>query len=312
MRESEPKVSQDYIIWITIETDELYNKSLYVALYNINTGLTKKLYIWDKKYVGDDFRKDTLLPWPTIQIYKNWIVYSVGMYKVYFYDIDKDESYLIYEEKEGVIRPRIVTYFDNGGIIIENRWADFLRIRTQLGKNNIDLFNKIPIDYIPNFYYFDGNNVYYGNMGRYDTTLQKVTGRLFLPDSSDYTYGFPIDSDKVIYIKNKLKIADFKTNLVEDFKFDFDLQSIQSNRPLFYDKDDNILIVPQNSVIFALYLNLGKKHEIRIVEGVNPSAVDYDEDTNILTWVDIRDRYSGKYLPHTDVADIYMAKVPKN
>ena len=307
IRESEPKVSQDYIIWRSIETDESYNQSLYVALYNINTGLTKKLYLWDKKYIENERTSGG-----SIQIYKNWIAYSVGMYKVYLYDIDKDKSYLIYEEKEGVIRPRIVKYFDNGGIIIENRWADFSKIQSQLGKNNFDLFKKIPIDYIPNFYYFDGKNVYYRNIGRYDTSLDKVTGRLSLPDSPDPTYGFPIASNRVIYVDNKLKIVNFETDLVEDFKFDFDLQGVRSYESMFYDKDDNILIVPQNREVFVLYLNSGKKHKISIVEGVSTNAVDYDENTNVLTWVDIRDQYSGRYLPHTDVADIYMAKIPKN
>ena len=307
IRESEPKVSQDYIIWRSIETNELYNKSLYVALYNVNTGLTKKLYLWDKKYIEDEKAFGG-----TIRIYKNWIAYSVGMYKVYLYDIDKDKSYLIFEEKEGIARPRLVTYFDNDGIIIENRWADFTKILSQLGKNNFDLFKKIPIDCCPDFYYFDGKNVYYGHIGRYDSSLDKVTGRLFLPYSSEPIYGFPIDSNRVIYVNNKLIIVNFETDLVEDFKFDFDLQGIQSYESMFYDKDDNILIVPQNRKVFALYLNSGKKHEISIVEAVSTNAVDYDENTNVLTWVDIRDQYSGKYLPHTDVADVYVANIPKN
>lgn len=320
VRESVPKISQNHIIWTSIEKDELYNWTLNFALYNTDTGLTKKLNLWDKKWVGNmiSFGGE-------IEIYKNWIAYSISdkgkwrgtgysdtySYKVYLYDIDNDKSYLIYEEKEGLMRQ---LYFDNGIIIIDNRWADFSKILSRLDQNNFDLFEKIPVDCCPN-YYFDGKNVYYGGIGRYDTSLGKVTGTLFLPHNAEPTkptYGFPLDANRVIYVDNKLKIVNFETDLVEDFKFDFDLQGIQSSETMFYDKDDDILIVPHNSKVFALYLNSGKKREISIVKGVDPSTVDYDEDTNILTWVDIRDQYSGKYLSTTDVADIYMAKIPKN
>lgn len=318
VRESIPKISQNYIIWTSIEKDELYNWTLNFALYNTDTGLTKKLNLWDKKWVWN-----TISFGGEIEIYKNWIAYSISdkgkwrgtgysdtySYKVYLYDIDNDKSYLIYEEKEGLMRQ---LYFDNGIIIIDNRWADFSKILSRLDQNNFDLFEKIPIDCCPSFYYFDGKIVYFNHIWKYDTSLGKVTDTLFLPGGSEPTYGFPIDANRVIYVNNKLIIVNFETDLVEDFKFDLDLRGIHSSEPMFYDKDDNILIVPQNSEIFALYLNSGKKREISIVKGVDPSKVDYDEDTNILTWVDIRDQYSGKYLSTTDVADIYMAKIPKN
>ena len=300
IRESAPKISQNYIIWTSMEKDELYNWTLNVALYNIDTGLTKKLGLWDKRWVGNSisFRE-------RLGIYKNWIAYSQGS-KIYVYDINEDKSYLISEEGG------MVLYFDNGGIIIDNKWADFSKILSQLGKNNDYLFKKIPTDCCPNFYYFDGKYVYFNHIWKYDTSLGKVTDTLFLPGSSEPTYGFPIDANRVIYVDNKLKIVNFETDLVEDFKFDFGLQGIQSYESMFYDKDDNILIVPQNRKVFALYLNSGKKREISIVEAVSTNAVDYDENTNILTWVDIRNQYSGKYLPTTDVADIYMAKIPKD